>query len=82
VAIGGRGTLYGAVIGAFLVNYAKTYFTAAFPDLWLFLLGGLFVISTLYLPKGIVGLSRRFLQALPVPGKRSPGKRRAKEASQ
>lgn len=62
VAIGGRGTLYGAVIGAFLVNYAKTYFTAAFPDLWLFLLGGLFVVTTLYLPKGVKGL----LDKLPV----------------
>jgi len=56
VAVGGRGTLYGAVIGAFLVNYAKTYFTGAFAELWLFLLGGLFVLSTLYLPKGVVGL--------------------------
>jgi len=59
VAIGGRGTLYGAVIGAFIVNYAKTYFTAAFPELWLFLLGGLFVVTTLYLPKGIKGLMDR-----------------------
>ena len=56
VAIGGRGTLYGAVIGAFLVNYAKTYFTAAYPEAWLFLLGGLFVVTTLYLPKGVKGL--------------------------
>ena len=56
VAVGGRGTLYGAVIGAFLVNYAKTYFTGAFAELWLFLLGGLFVLTTLYLPKGVVGL--------------------------
>ena len=56
VAVGGRGTLYGAVIGAVLVNYAKTYFTGAFAELWLFLLGGLFVLTTLYLPKGVVGL--------------------------
>ena len=56
VAIGGRGTLYGAIIGALLVNYAKTYFTAALPEVWLYALGGLFVLSTLYLPKGIVGL--------------------------
>tara|TARA_R110001592_G_scaffold250355_1_gene512974 strand:+ start:5128 stop:6288 length:1161 start_codon:yes stop_codon:yes gene_type:complete len=56
VAIGGRGTLYGAVIGAIAVNYAKTYFTGAFPEVWLFMLGALFVISTLYLPKGIVGV--------------------------
>ena len=56
VAVGGRGTLYGAVVGALVVNFAKTYFTGAFPELWLFLLGGLFVISTLYLPKGLVGI--------------------------
>ena len=56
VALGGRGTLYGAIIGAFAVNYAKTYFTGAFPEIWLFMLGGLFVITTTYLPNGIVGL--------------------------
>jgi len=56
VAIGGRGTLYGAVIGALLVNYAKTYFTAALPEVWLYALGGLFILVTLYLPRGIVGL--------------------------
>ena len=56
VAVGGRGTLFGAVIGAILVNYAKTYFTGAFAEIWLFLLGGLFVLTTLYLPNGIVGL--------------------------
>ena len=56
VAVGGRGTLFGAVIGAILVNYAKTYFTGAFAEIWLFLLGGLFVLTTLYLPKGIIGL--------------------------
>jgi len=56
VAVGGRGTLFGAVIGAILVNYAKTYFTGAFAELWLFMLGGLFVLTTLYLPKGFVGL--------------------------
>ena len=57
VAIGGRGSLYGAVIGALLVNYAKTWFTAAFPEVWLFALGALFVVSTLWLPKGIVGVA-------------------------
>ena len=56
VAIGGRGTLYGAIIGAFIVNYASTYFTSALPEVWLYALGGLFVFSTLFLPKGIVGL--------------------------
>jgi len=55
VAVGGRGTLVGPVIGAVLVNYAKTYFTGAFPDFWLYALGGLFVAVTLFLPRGIVG---------------------------
>ncbi len=56
VAIGGRGTLYGALIGAVVVSYAKTRFTAIMPEAWLFALGGLFVLVTLYLPKGIAGL--------------------------
>ncbi len=56
VAVGGRATLYGAVAGAVLVNYGKTYLTAALPDVWLFALGGLFVVVTLFLPHGIVGL--------------------------
>src|SRR5579863_3961450 len=56
VAIGGRGTLYGAVVGAFLVNYAKTYFTAALPSMWLYALGALFVLVPLFLPRGVVGL--------------------------
>jgi urea transport system permease protein len=56
VAIGGRGTLYGAIIGAVLVSYAKTRFTAIMPEAWLFALGGLFVLSTLLLPKGIAGM--------------------------
>lgn len=59
VAVGGRGTLYGAVMGAILVNYAKTYFTGAFPELWLFMLGALFVVTTLYLPKGVKGILER-----------------------
>lgn len=56
VAVGGRATLYGAVLGAVSVNYAKTYLTGAFPEIWLFVLGALFVLVTLYLPKGIIGL--------------------------
>jgi urea transport system permease protein len=56
VAIGGRGTLYGAIIGAMIVNFASTYFTSALPEVWLYALGGLFVVSTLYLPAGVVGL--------------------------
>jgi len=56
VAVGGRGTLTGAVVGAVLVNYAKTYFTSGFlAPYWLFMLGGLFVAVTLLLPRGIVG---------------------------
>jgi urea transport system permease protein len=56
VAVGGRGTLTGAVLGAFLVNYAKTTFTSGFlAPYWLFLLGGLFVAVTLLLPRGVVG---------------------------
>jgi urea transport system permease protein len=55
VAVGGRGTLIGAIIGALLVNYAKTRFTAIFPDAWLFALGAMFVVVTLYLPKGLIG---------------------------
>ena len=59
VAIGGRYTLYGAVIGALLVNYAKTVLTGVWPVAWLFTLGGMFVLVTLFLPKGIAGLFRR-----------------------
>jgi len=59
VAIGGRTTLYGAVLGAFIVNYSKTYLTGAAPEVWLFALGALFVLVTLYLPNGIVGLFKR-----------------------
>ncbi|MFT0860092.1 urea ABC transporter permease subunit UrtC [Ancylobacter sp. G4_0304] len=56
VAVGGRGTLVGAALGAVLVNYAKTYFTSGLlAPYWLFMLGGLFVAVTLFLPKGIVG---------------------------
>ncbi|RAH37282.1 urea ABC transporter permease subunit UrtC [Halomonas sp. SL1] len=56
VALGGRGTLYGAVIGALVVNYAKTVFTGVMPDAWLFALGALFVVVTVLLPKGVAGL--------------------------
>jgi urea transport system permease protein len=63
VAVGGRGTLYGAATGAVLVNYAKTYFTGALPEVWLYALGALFVLVTLFLPRGVIGLlpSRRKL---------------------
>ncbi|MCG7497395.1 urea ABC transporter permease subunit UrtC [Vibrio sp. Of7-15] len=55
VALGGRATLFGAIVGALLINYAKSWFTVEFPEVWLFALGGLFVLSTMYLPKGIAG---------------------------
>ena len=55
VAVGGRGSLYGAVLGAILVNYAKSYFTGAFPEVWLYALGALFIAVTVFLPKGLVG---------------------------
>jgi urea transport system permease protein len=56
VAVGGRGTLTGAVLGAILVNYAKTFFTGTFPEVWLYALGALFVGVTLFLPRGLTGL--------------------------
>ncbi|MCS5566084.1 MAG: urea ABC transporter permease subunit UrtC [Methylococcales bacterium] len=56
VAVGGRGTLYGAIAGAFLVNYSKTLLTGSLPEVWLFVLGSMFVLSTVFLPKGLVGL--------------------------
>ncbi|MCG2634930.1 MAG: urea ABC transporter permease subunit UrtC [Gammaproteobacteria bacterium] len=59
VAVGGRATLVGAVAGALMVNYGKSYFTAALPEMWLFALGGLFVLVTLFLPQGVIGLLRR-----------------------
>ena len=68
VAVGGRGTLYGAALGAGVVNYAKTTLTGAFPEVWLFALGALFVLVTLALPRGIVG----FWQSLKI-GKRNHG---------
>ncbi len=55
VAVGGRGTLHGAILGAILVNYAKTFLTGSLPEIWLFALGALFVAVTLFMPRGIVG---------------------------
>ncbi|MFJ3482929.1 urea ABC transporter permease subunit UrtC [Pseudomonas sp. NPDC090202] len=56
VALGGRGTLIGPLLGAGLVNGMKSWFTVAFPEYWLFFLGALFIVVTLYLPKGVIGL--------------------------
>jgi urea transport system permease protein len=57
VSVGGRGTLVGPIIGAVLVNFGKSWFTAAFPEFWLFVLGGLFICVTLFLPRGLFGLT-------------------------
>jgi urea transport system permease protein len=65
VAVGGRGTLYGAAAGALLVNYAKTYFTSTIPEAWYYALGTLFVVITLFLPRGLVGLLSRRIRKQP-----------------
>ena len=66
VAVGGRGTLWGAALGGIAVNWAKTWFTGALPEFWLFALGALFIAVTLFLPKGLVGR----LPAFPTFGRR------------
>ncbi|WP_353395101.1 urea ABC transporter permease subunit UrtC [Hydrogenophaga sp. 5NK40-0174] len=57
-AVGGRATLIGPIVGAFIVNGAKSWLTVAFPEFWLYFLGGLFIVVTLFLPNGVVGLLR------------------------
>ncbi|KQV86368.1 urea ABC transporter permease subunit UrtC [Pelomonas sp. Root1237] len=59
-AVGGRGTLIGPVLGAFFVNGTKSVFTAWWPEGWLYILGGLFIAVTLFLPQGLMGLAKRF----------------------
>jgi urea transport system permease protein len=58
-AVGGRATLIGPIVGAFLVNGAKSWLTVAYPEFWLYFLGALFIGVTLYLPQGVVGLVRK-----------------------
>jgi len=58
-AVGGRGTLIGPIIGAIVVNLGKSWFTVALPEYWLYVLGLLFILVTLYLPRGIAGLVSR-----------------------
>ena len=72
VAVGGRGTLGGAMVGAWLVNAMKSYFTVAAPELWLYVLGGTFIAVTLWLPQGVVGLR--------LPGRRRAGQRAGEES--
>src|SRR6266700_736769 len=62
VAVGGRGTLTGAIVGAGIVNGAKSYLTQAFPEIWLYFLGLLFILVTLFLPQGVVGRARRWMR--------------------
>lgn len=62
VAVGGRGTLVGAVVGAIVVNFAKTFFTGFAPEIWLYFLGGLFIFVTIFLPQGLVGLAQQLAQ--------------------
>jgi urea transport system permease protein len=59
VAVGGRGTLAGPILGAFIVNGAKSYLTVAYPEAWLFILGAIFIGVTLFLPKGLLSLGER-----------------------
>ncbi len=58
-AVGGRATLIGPILGAFFVNGAKSWFTVAFPEYWLYFLGALFIAVTLFLPQGLMGLWSR-----------------------
>jgi urea transport system permease protein len=58
VAVGGRGTLAGAILGALVVNAGKTWFTGVLPEFWLFALGALFVFVTLFMPRGILGAAQ------------------------
>jgi urea transport system permease protein len=58
-AVGGRATLIGPIVGAFLVNGAKSWLTVAYPEFWLYFLGALFIVVTLFLPQGVIGLVRR-----------------------
>jgi urea transport system permease protein len=76
-AVGGRGTIFGPVIGAFLVNGGKSWFTGLLPEYWLFALGALFIFATIFLPKGVAGLFSKFkikkpAKAKPLPASAEP----------
>jgi urea transport system permease protein len=79
-AVGGRGTLVGALVGAAIVNLAKSWFTVAFPEYWLYVLGFLFIAVTLFMPQGVVGLFKKRVAVasessapeLPKPGSTAP----------
>jgi ABC-type branched-subunit amino acid transport system permease subunit len=63
VAVGGRGTLLGPILGAVSINALKSWATRAYPDLWLIILGGLFILVVLFLPGGMVSLPQRLKAA-------------------
>jgi urea transport system permease protein len=63
VAVGGRGTLVGAILGAVMVNLGKTFFTGVLPELWLFALGAMFILVTLLIPNGVLGVFKRRAKA-------------------
>ena len=71
-AVGGRLSLLGAVYGALLVNFGKTYFSESFPELWLYLMGGLFIVVVLYFPNGLAGLWKSHGQRLVARLRRQP----------
>ena len=79
VAVGGRGTLVGALLGALLLNGAKSYLTAAFPSAWLYFLGGIFVLVTLFLPRGVLGLMTTMRKRRAAPEKANAEKPTASE---
>jgi urea transport system permease protein len=64
-AFGGRGTLWGAALGAIVINAAKSWLTGVMPDAWLFMLGGLFIVVTLFMPKGLAGLFAGWRKSIP-----------------
>jgi urea transport system permease protein len=64
VAVGGRGTLFGPIIGAIGVNYLKSWATTEFPDYWLIILGATFVLVVLFMPKGLVGIPGQLREAM------------------
>jgi urea transport system permease protein len=59
-AVGGRATLIGPIVGAFIVNGAKSWLTVAYPEFWLYFLGMLFIAVTLFLPNGVLGLVKKW----------------------
>jgi urea transport system permease protein len=81
VAVGGRGTLTGAILGAVLVNLGKTWLTSALPKIWLFAIGGLFILVTLFLPRGIMGLFAVRAPGAQTEAEAEPGAAAAKSAA-